>query len=90
MIEIIDLEKEHLTDYEKKYLFTEAPDNKERVNVKRITLRAPDKRTYDFRKGADDEPEDTETTDKQKATNTQDSDKSKDANTVTETTDEQK
>lgn len=63
MIEIIDLEKEHLTDYEKKYLFTEAPDNKERVNVKRITLRAPDKRTYDFRKGADDEPEDTEPTD---------------------------
>lgn len=58
MIKIIDLEKEHLSEYEKKYLFTEAPDNKERVNVKRITLKAPDKRTYDFRKGADDEPED--------------------------------
>ena len=57
MIKIIDLETEHLTEYEKKYVFTEAPTEKERVNVKRISLRAPDKRTYDFRKGADDEPE---------------------------------
>ena len=57
MIKIIDLETEHLTEYERKYVFTEAPTEKERVNVKRISLRAPDKRTYDFRKGADDDPE---------------------------------
>ena len=61
MIKIIDLETEHLTEYEKKYVFTEAPTEKERVNVKRISLRAPDKRTYDFRKGADDEPEEDAT-----------------------------
>lgn len=61
MIKIIDLETEHLTEYEKKYVFTEAPTEKERVNVKRISLRAPDKRTYDFRKGADDEPEEDTT-----------------------------
>ena len=42
---------------------------------------------YESAKNSDDE--DTETTDKQKATNTQDSDKSKDVSTVTETTDEQ-
>lgn len=61
MIKIIDLETEHLTEYERKYVFTEAPTEKERVNVKRISLRAPDKRTYDFRKGADDEPEEDAT-----------------------------
>lgn len=55
MIKIIDLEKESLTDFEKKYMFTEAPEEKERVNVKHIRLKAPDKRTYDFRKGASDE-----------------------------------
>lgn len=42
---------------------------------------------YEGAKNSDDE--DTETTDKQEATNTQDSDKSKDVSTVTETTDEQ-
>lgn len=61
MIKIIDLETEHLTEYERKYVFTEAPTEKERVNVKRISLRAPDKRTYDFRKGADDDPEEDAT-----------------------------
>ena len=67
MIKIIDLETEHLTEYEKKYVFTEAPTEKERVNVKRISLRAPDKRTYDFRKGADDEPEENTTENKEEA-----------------------
>ena len=61
MIKIIDLETEHLTEYERKYVFTEAPTEKELVNVKRISLRAPDKRTYDFRKGADEEPEEDAT-----------------------------
>lgn len=59
MIKIIDLEKESLTDFEKKYMFTEAPEEKERVNVKHIRLKAPDKRTYDFRKGASDEDDES-------------------------------
>ena len=58
MIKIIDLNSVQMTEFEKKYMFTEAP-GEERVNVKRITLKAPDKRTYDFKKGADDE-EDTQ------------------------------
>ena len=45
MINIIDLEKESMTDFERKYMFTEAPDDQERVNVKRIRLKAPDRRT---------------------------------------------
>ena len=63
MINIIDLEKESMTDFERKYMFTEAPDDQERVNVKRIRLKAPDRRTYDFKKGAGGEDETTETPD---------------------------
>lgn len=74
MIKIIDLETEQLTDFEKKYLFTEAPGEKERVNVKRISLRAPDKRTYDFRRGADDDPDDVNTGDEDQSTENIDAD----------------
>ena len=63
MINIIDLEKESMTDFERKYMFTEAPDDQERVNVKRIRLKAPDRRTYDFKKGAGGDDETTETPD---------------------------
>ena len=63
MINIIDLEKESMTDLESKYMFTEAPDDQERVNVKRIRLKAPDRRTYDFKKGAGGDEETTETPD---------------------------
>lgn len=63
MINIIDLEKESMTNFERKYMFTEAPDDQERVNVKRIRLKAPDRRTYDFKKGAGGDDETTETPD---------------------------
>ena len=63
MINIIDLEKESMTDFERKYMFTEAPDDQERVNVKRIRLKAPDRRTYDFKKGAGGDDDTTETPD---------------------------
>ncbi len=62
MIKIIDRKESEKTDFEKNYMFTEAPSDTERVNVKRIRLKAPGARTYDFRKGADEE-EDPETTD---------------------------
>lgn len=78
MIKIIDRKESEKTDFEKNYMFTEAPSDTERVNVKRIRLKAPGARTYDFRKGADEEedPEttDTETTDTEPADDTADSD----------------
>lgn len=78
MIKIIDRKESEKTDFEKNYMFTEAPSDTERVNVKRIRLKAPGARTYDFRKGADEEedPEttDTETTDTEPADDTTDSD----------------
>ena len=78
MIKIIDRKESEKTDFEKNYMFTEAPSDTERVNVKRIRLKAPGARTYDFRKGADEEedPEttDTETTDTEPVDDTTDSD----------------
>lgn len=61
MIKIIDLTESQKTDFEKNYMFTEAPSDTERVNVKRIRLKAPGARTYDFRKGAGGEEEETTT-----------------------------
>lgn len=83
MIKIIDRKEEEKTDFEKNYMFIEAPSDTERVNVKRIRLKAPGARTYDFRKGADGdeetpeedpEPTDTETTDVEPADDTTGSD----------------
>ena len=78
MIKIIDRKESEKTDFEKNYMFTEAPSDTERVNVKRIRLKAPGSRTYDFRKGADGEEEtpeeDTEPTDTEPADDTTGSD----------------
>lgn len=78
MIKIIDRKESEKTDFEKNYMFTEAPSDTERVNVKRIRLKAPGARTYDFRKGADGEEEtpeeDPETTDTEPADDTTGSD----------------
>ena len=78
MIKIIDRKESEKTDFEKNYMFTEAPSDTERVNVKRIRLKAPGSRTYDFRKGADGEEEtpeeDMEPTDTEPADDTTGSD----------------